>query len=295
MTDLVLAFDEDAAPAGRLADALRVPRRTVLRHRFPDGELKLTLPVDLPPEVVLYRSLHPPNERLVELMILAPAARELGARTVSLACPYLAYMRQDIAFRPGEAVSQRHVSGVLGGWFDRVVTVDPHLHRTPSLQPLMPHCDAVAVSAAPLLGQWAAARAGPAGPPLLLAPDEEAGPWVAAAAAANGLDHAHGVKQRRGDRDVAVVLPPLAWRGRAVVLVDDVASTGHTLAQAAAACLAAGTSSVDVAVTHGLFVDGATDALHRAGVREICSSDSVAHPSNQVALAALLARALRPV
>jgi ribose-phosphate pyrophosphokinase len=90
-----------------------------------------------------------------------------------------------------------------------------------------------------------------------------------------------------------VSLPPLPFKGRAVVLLDDVASTGRTLAEAALALRAAGAASIDVAVTHALFVGDALADLAAAGVRHVWSSDSVPHPSNVVPLAPLLARALR--
>jgi len=114
----VLAFDDERAPAATLAGALGVPLALIERHRFPDGELKLRLPPALHGTVVLWRSLHQPNEKLVELMIAAPAARELGAGRLVLVCPYLAYMRQDIAFTPGEAVSQRHIGRLLAQHFE---------------------------------------------------------------------------------------------------------------------------------------------------------------------------------
>jgi ribose-phosphate pyrophosphokinase len=208
-----------------------------------------------------------------------------------LLAPYLAYMRQDIAFQPGEAVSQRHVAGLLARLFDAVVTVDPHLHRINSLDEVMPGSRGVALSAAPLLGAFVAQRLPQA---VLLGPDEEAAQWVQAAAAGTGLKHAACVKQRRGDRDVAVTLPPgLDLQGREVVLLDDVASTGHTLVQAALACHARGAASVDVAVTHALFVGDAVARLREAGVRQVWSSDAIPHTSNAVPLAPLLADALR--
>ncbi len=82
-------------------------------------------------------------------------------------------------------------------------------------------------------------------------------------------------------------------RGQAVVLLDDVASSGHTLATAAALALATGAASVDVAVTHALLAGDALQRIHQAGVGEFWSTDSVAHPSNVVGLAGLLAGALK--
>ena len=101
----LLYFDDERPAAERLA-AASGPLRPVQRHRFPDGELKLTLPVDgagqLPARAVLLRSLYQPNDKLVELLLAARAARGLGVRHLTLVAPYLAYMRQDIAFHPAK-------------------------------------------------------------------------------------------------------------------------------------------------------------------------------------------------
>lgn len=287
---LLLAFDDEAAQAHALAAALDVPLAFVERHRFPDGELKLRLPARLPAQVLLLRGLQQPNEKLVELLIAAPAARELGVRELVLVCPYLAYMRQDIAFEPGEAVSQRHVGALLARQFDVLVTVDPHLHRIATLAEIMPGCRALALSAAGALGAWVARHARR---PLLLGPDEEAAQWVGEAGRAHDLDHAVCRKQRLGDREVRIALPALTLAGRAVVLMDDVASTGRTLVEAAGACLAAGAASVDVAVTHALFVGDAIADLRAAGVRHVWSTDAVPHATSVVPLAPLLAAAVR--
>jgi ribose-phosphate pyrophosphokinase len=288
--DLLLAFDDECHLAEPLAAALGVSLSWIERHRFPDGESRLRLPATLPPRVALLRGLHRPNEKLAELLIIAPAARELGAAQLTLVCPYLAYMRQDMAFRPGEAVSQRHIGQALASWFDNVITVDPHLHRVATMDEVLPGRRGVALSAAALLGAWASRHASR---PILLGPDEEAAPWVRSAAQAQGLEHGTCIKQRSGDREVRVALPGLDFRGREVVLIDDVASTGRTLAVTAGALLQRGAAAVDVAVTHALFVDDAIAQLAAAGVRHVWSSDSVPHASNVVSLVPLLAAALR--
>ena len=290
MIDLLLAFDDERHLGEPLAAALGVPLHWIDRHRFPDGESRLRLPPRLPPQVALLRGLHRPNDKLAELMIAAPAARELGAAQLTLVCPYLAYMRQDMAFTPGEAVSQRHIGQALATWFDWVITVDPHLHRVATMDEVLPGRRGVALSAAALLGAWAARHAHS---PVLLGPDEEAAPWVRRAAHAQGLQHGTCIKQRSGDREVRVALPEFDFRGREVVLIDDVASTGRTLAVTTGALLQRGAAAVDVAVTHALFVDDAVAQLAAAGVRHVWSSDSVPHASNVVSLVPLLADALR--
>ena len=287
---LLLAFDDELALARRLAQAAGLPLEIVARHRFPDGESRLRLPPSLPPHTVLLRGLQQPNEKLTELMLAAAGARELGAQQLTLVSPYLAYMRQDMAFAPGEVVSQRHVGRALAAWFDAVITVDPHLHRVSTMDEVVPGRRGVALSAAPLLGEWIAEHAAGA---LLLGPDEESLQWVRAAAEAHAMEHAVCSKQRHEDRRVDVTLPAdLDLGGRAVVLLDDVASTGRTLVEAARGALARCAASVDVAVTHALFVGDALAELHAAGVRQVWSTDSVPHPSNVVSIATMLARAL---
>jgi ribose-phosphate pyrophosphokinase len=286
---LLLAFAEEEHLAGPLARALDCPLAYVHRHAFPDGETRITLPEHLPAEVVLLRGLHEPNAKLAELAIAAPAAREGGARSLTLVAPYLAYMRQDMAFHPGEAVSQRHIGALIAHLFDRLVTLDPHLHRVRTLDEVVPGKRGLALSAAVPLGEWIAAHEPEA---VLIGPDEEAAQWVEAAARAHGLRHGVGRKVRRGDRDVSVELPALPLQGRAVVLMDDVASTGRTLIEAARHALQAGAASVDVAVTHALFRDDAVEQLRAAGVRHVWSTDSVRHGSNVVSVAPLIAAGL---
>lgn len=287
---MLLAFDDEWDIARRLAGACGRGCAAIERHRFPDGELRLRLPATLPARVVLYRSLAEPNEKLVELLLAADTARQLGARHLTLVAPYLGYMRQDIAFQAGEAVSQRIVGRFLASMFDAVVTVDPHLHRISTLREAVPIDGALALSAAPLIGRFLREHCPGA---LLVGPDEESAQWVASAAKAGGLTWAVAHKTRHGDREVAIDLPGQDVTGRAVVLMDDVASTGTTLLRAAQGLRAAGAAAVDIVVTHGLFVGDALAQLRAAGVGRIWSADTVPHQTNAISVLGLIAEALR--
>ncbi|WJW74973.1 ribose-phosphate diphosphokinase [Thiohalobacter sp. IOR34] len=289
---LLLGFPEYEAPAQRLATALGTDYAPVEVHHFPDGESRVRLPPSLPAEVILCRSLNDPNGRLVELLLAAATARELGARRLSLVAPYLCYMRQDTAFHPGEAVSQRIVGRWLAEHLDRLATVDPHLHRTAQLADAVPVAEAITLSAAPLIGAFIKHRLGS---PLLLGPDEESAQWVASAARPHGLDYGVARKQRHGDLEVEIELPPLAVAGREVVLVDDVASSGHTLAVAAKRLHEAGAATVHAVVTHALFAGDALEVMREAGITSVWSTDSIPHSSNAIELAPLLASGLQAI
>ena len=285
----LLCFDDELPIARAVADQAALRCAVMERHRFPDGELRLRLPEALPARVVLWRGLHQPNEKLVELLIAARTARELGASHLTLVAPYLAYMRQDMAFRPGEAISQRIVGGFLASLFDAVITVDPHLHRVATLEEAIPVPDAIVLSGAPLLADHIAAHRHQV---LLIGPDEEALQWVAVAARRHGWDHAVCRKTRHGDREVDIELPAMSVSGRAVVLIDDVASSGHTLVCAIELLREAGAATVDVAVTHALFASDALARVQAAGAGEVWSTDCIAHATNAVSIVPAVARAL---
>jgi len=293
---LLIHFEDEAQPARALAQAAQLPHALIDRHRFPDEELKLRLPVNaqglLPDTLVIYRSLDRPNHKLIELMLAAEQARQLGARRIVLVAPYLAYMRQDIAFQPGEVVSQKVIGRFIAGLFDAVITVDPHLHRINTLQEAIPLTQAIALSGAPMLADLIARHHAD---PILIGPDAESAQWVRSAAQSRGLAHGVCTKTRLGDRHVEVTLPAIDVRGRTVVLIDDVASSGHTLAQAATSLLAAGASSVDAAVTHALFAEGSLALMRQAGIRRVWSTDCIAHESNAISMAPILAQALLPL
>ncbi len=110
---VVLGFPEYDEPSYRLASTVGLPYATVEVHRFPDGESQVRLPLPIPKHVIFCRSLHYPNDKLIEIVLAAKTARELGASTLTLVAPYLWYMRQVAALRPGEAVSQRIVGQML--------------------------------------------------------------------------------------------------------------------------------------------------------------------------------------
>ena len=286
---MLLAFPDYALQSQALAAAAGLRCHIVDVHRFPDGESRVKLPAALPAEVVFCRSLDDPNAKLIELLLAAATARELGAMQLTLVAPYLCYMRQDAAFSPGEAVSQSIIGRFLAAHFDRIITVDPHLHRVDELCVAIPSASALALSAAPLVADFLKTRLRF---PLLMGPDSESRRWVEAIADRAGFGAAVCTKTRLGDQSVTIVLPDVDLSGRQVVLVDDVASTGATLARTAEQCRERGATRVDVMVTHGLFVGDAIPALKRAGVSEVWSTDSVAHSTNVIPLAKLLAEGL---
>lgn len=275
--------------AARLATAGGWDMGRLETRRFPDGESYVRLLSDVAGRSVdLVCTLADPDAGFLRLIFAADAARALGAAKVNLIAPYLAYMRQDKRFKPGEAVASLTFARLVSSSFDRLITVDPHLHRYGALSALY-DIPTTTLHAALLLADWIAAEVKE---PLLIGPDEESEQWVSAIAAHIGAPHAVLRKIRRGDHDVQIALPDLAqWRGRRPVLVDDIASSGHTLAEAARLVSRQGLSRPICVVVHGLFADDAYQRL-AAVADQIISCDSVPHASNAISLAPLIAAAM---
>lgn len=284
----VFAFAEDAAPAARLAEALGRPQRPISLHRFPDGEGLPTVPGS-GETAVLYRALNHPDPKLMPLLLAADALRRAGAKRLVLAAPYMPYLRQDMVFEPGQPLSRDVLGALLGPAFDRILTVEPHLHRTDALTPVFGGTPVTALSAARLLAE----AIGSEDAPLIIGPDAESAPWAAGVAKHLSADHLVFEKRRFGDRSVQLALPDGARiAGRRVALVDDICSSGGTLTEAIKAVIARGATAVDVAVVHALFDAGTEARLKDVGARRIISTDSCAHPTNAIPLAGLIAAGL---
>ena len=275
----------------RIAAALGCAVLPLECRRFPDGERYLRLLEDpREHEVWIVADTLPPDDRLFGIQMLAATLRSQGAARVGLVAPYLPYMRQDIAFHPGESVSAQHMAALIGASVDALVTVDAHLHRIDSLDTVF-GIPARNLSAARLLAE---AIARDVERPILVGPDSESTQWVSAAAAHIGCPWTVLRKERNGDRAVQVTgsFEP-AWHVLEPVLLDDVLSTGTTLVEACNLLTRAGMLPPRVAIVHAIFAGDAEERLRRAGVREILSCDALPHPSNRVGLAPLIAAALR--
>lgn len=288
---LIVVGLPDAGPLpGLLAAQLKCDRSDLALLRFPDGECLVRLDADVQGRCVVFAgSLDHPDGKTLPLLFAADAARELGAARIGLVAPYLAYMRQDQRFRAGEAVTSRSYARLLSGALDFLVTVDPHLHRWHSLGDIY-SIPTRAVAAAPAIAGWLRREVGA---PLLVGPDQESEQWVAGVARLCGAPWTVMAKQRHGDRDVAVTMTGgTTWPGRTPVLLDDIGSSGQTLVAALQVLRQAGLASPLCIVVHALFSTEAQQAMLDAGAARVVSCDTVAHPTNAIAVAPLLGPAV---
>ncbi|MEL6322689.1 MAG: ribose-phosphate diphosphokinase [Pseudomonadota bacterium] len=282
----------DASPAQELAIELGIAFDVAAVDRFPDRETKLRIPA-AGHVTILYATLNDPDWKLFPLLLTASALRDHGAGRIVLAAPYLSYMRQDKAFQTGEPVSQQVYAQVLSPWIDRIVTIEPHLHRIKSLSEAFATIESTSLSAEEgFVSMLGAHRNGK--DRILIGPDAEAEAWTQAIAARSNLPYAVMSKVRSGDRKVSVSLPDAVdVSDKDVVLVDDVCSSGTTLRRAAELALARGCNRVDAMVAHALCTEEDLDGLRQSGIQRFQSIATVRHETNAVSAAGILADALR--
>ncbi|MRD47910.1 ribose-phosphate diphosphokinase [Caenimonas koreensis DSM 17982] len=287
---LLLTLPGGAALAAALATQLQCSWSPLVVHRFPDGEQLVRIGCDVQGQrVVLVGSLHQPDAKVLSLLFAADAARELGALSVGLLCPYLAYMRQDMRFQPGDAISSKTFARVLSQAVDFLITVDPHLHRWHDLSQIYSIRTRV-VPAAEAIAQWIR---GHIESPVLVGPDSESRQWVEQVAALAQAPFFVLNKTRHGDRDVTLdAAPRLLLGSHTPVLVDDIISSGATVLAAGHALRAAGSRPPVCIGVHALFAPELQAALLQAGYTQVVTCDTVPHATNGISMAGPLAAAL---
>lgn len=287
---VVLAVPGNEAHARELATRLGVTVVIPEVRQFPDGELYVRVDADLAArEVILVGSLHGRGDTFLRIAFLAGTVRDLGASRVGLVAPYLAYLRQDDRFHPGEGVTARYFGKLLSQTVDWLVTVDPHLHRLDSLGHVYSIPTSIA-RAAPAIAKYIVDQVSH---PVLIGPDAESVQWVSAVAEGCGAPFQILEKTRRGDRDVSITAPDGKWNGHTPVVIDDIVSTGKTMIEATRQVVAAGAAAPLCIAIHAVFADALEAELMSAGARGIITCDTVPHATNQICIADSIADAVR--
>lgn len=250
-------------------------------HRFPDGELHVAVRDSLRGEdVYLLQPTAPPFERhLLELLLLADTCRRAGARRLTAVIPYFGYARQDRRAGGREPVGARLIADVLvTAGIERIVALDLH---SPTLEGFF------SVPLEHLTAVPALARAVEDGADsrVVVAPDLGAARLADRYGRALELPVALIHKTRITGEHVEVRGITGQVAGYEPIIVDDMISTGATVAAAVAALRDAGCRpEFTVVATHGLLVGDALKRLAEAGVQRLVVTDSVASPTATAAL-----------
>ncbi|TLZ76212.1 MAG: ribose-phosphate diphosphokinase, partial [Methanobacteriota archaeon] len=251
---------------------------------FPDGERYVRLLGAVAGEhVVLVQTTHP-DPMIVELLLLADAIRDAGARRITAVVPYFGYGRQDKRFLDGEPISAKtiakHIAVDCNELLTMAIPANPEILRTFPLPTRE-------VSGMPAIGRYLKS----AKVDVLLAPDEGALRLAKEASAVAGVPFDFLVKERIDSYTVKIEPKALAVNGKSVGIVDDVISTGGTIATAAQELRAQGARRVIAACVHGLFVGKAEANLKACD--DVIATDTVLSPHTKVSVAPEFAAAIR--
>ncbi len=278
--------------AKALAKKLNAAYSPLTISTFPDGDTYLKYNTSVKgKKVVIVHSFQPDSEKsLYRVIFAAETAKDLGAKKVILVAPYLAFMRQDKRFHTGEAISSQIMAKHLNCCLDKIMTIDPHLHRYKSLNDIFT-ISAVKLTANQLIGQYIKKNVKNS---VIIGPDWESYQWAGAIAKEVGCEHTVLEKTRFSSRHVTSrMIKPVVLQGKDVVIVDDIISTGHTMIEALKKARAQKARSVIAIGVHGLFAENGLQKMKKAGFDQIITSNCIEHATNEIDVTSLLLEALK--
>ncbi len=291
MRPILLPMPGNEAMARSLEGPLEAELGALTQRRFPDGEsyVQVLNPVS-GRDVVVLSTLDRPDEKVLPMLFAADALRDLGARRVLLAAPYLGYLRQDRRFRDGEAVTSVTFARLISSCFSGLVTVDPHLHRYSSLDEIYT-IPSRTMTAAPLLAEWVRAHVPDA---VIIGPDSESEQWVSRVAAASDRPFAVLEKIRKGDRDVEIRIPGLErFKACTPVIVDDIISTARTMIKTVGLLRDSEMSPPVCLGVHAIFAEGSFEELRESGPSAVVTCNTVPHSTNRIDVSFPMAAAIQ--
>jgi len=277
----VVSLPGDPGVGPKLASYLGLEHISLFSKRFPDGEIYVRLLQKIEnEEILLVQSMYPAqNDRLVELLLALELLNRYENR-VSLLVTYLAYARQDKEFLGGEPVSLRSIiRAMIAQGVKTLVTIDAH--NPHAVKEFLSNVKYVNLLPEQVFAEALSERY--RGREMtVVAPDQ--GATDRALSLAKHLRCGYVVIQKVRDRvtgQVKHVLDPLSRVSGLAVIVDDIISTGGTIA-GIASCLANSGVEVVVAASHALLVGEAFEKLVKSGVREIYALPTISPTLNNV-------------
>ncbi len=273
--------------AARIAKELGCKASLCEFKKFPDGELYTRVVDDIKDEEVTIVQSIIADSDLVCLLQLIDAVEEASETKVVI--PYLGYARQDKRFKPGEPISARAIARSISfaGIVDKIYVVNVHNKAVVEYFDV----DTKELDASSLIGDCIAKKE--ITHPVIIGPDEGAKELAKAVAAPHGFDYDVLEKRRISGDEVRINPKEVSVEGKNIVIVDDIISTGGTIAEAASMLKARGVNEIYVACIHGLFVQNAALRILNAGVEEIIATDTIESVFSAISAAKMVAEELR--
>jgi ribose-phosphate pyrophosphokinase len=266
-----------------LARHLNQPLAQLTSKRFPDDELYLRILDPIKGEDVIIVQTTYPDRNIIELLLLQEAVNEAGAATIIVVIPYFGYARQDKKFEEGEPISAKALAEHISMQADKVITVDPHKEHILDFFTV----PAESCSALPEIARYLNKKGGI---DLILAPDKGAKHRAEQISQIVNCEYDYLEKKRIDGATVEIKPKNIDAHNKNTVIIDDIISTGGTMAKAIKQLKIQGAKKIAVACTHGVFAEGAKEKLHIAGCDEIICTDSIQNEFSKVKLASAIAK-----
>lgn len=261
----------------RIAEKLGCELAKTTYKVFPDGELYVRVE-GVEDEVIVVQSINS-NDDLVQLMLIFDAVANADITAV---IPYMGYARQDRAFNEGEAVSIRAVAKLIESYADRVITVNIHSEKAKSYFKKL-----VDVDAMPLIGDYYKGR-----DIVMISPDLGSLNRVKVASSYAGCEYDYLEKVRLDAENVEIKPKSLDVKGKDVVIVDDIISTGGTIVEATKVLKKLGAKSVECACVHAVLAGDALNKLFNAGIKRVIATDTIEKSVSVISVADAIVSAL---
>jgi ribose-phosphate pyrophosphokinase len=261
--------------AERIAEYIGVPLGRVEIGRFPDGEISLKILENVRGEDVfaIQPTCPPPNDNLMELLIMIDALRRASAARITAVLPFYGYGRQDRKDQPRVPITAKLVANLLvAAGVNRILTVDLHAQQIQGFFDIpVDHLYASPVIVKHFLAKGLANL-------VVVSPDT--GGMKMAHAYANMLNAGLAVvaKQRNGPADVQAFSLVGDVQGCHAVMVDDLVTTAGTICTAARFLKEHGALDVYAAVTHAVLAPVAIERLRDCPIKELVVTDTVRLP-----------------
>ncbi|MCX9073728.1 MAG: ribose-phosphate diphosphokinase [Candidatus Methanoperedens sp.] len=253
-------------------------------RKFPDGELYTRIVGEIDTEVTIIQSTVTDSD-LVSLLLLIDACCDTDRLNVII--PYMGYARQDKKFKDGEPISARAVAGAIRA--DNVFTINIHAES------ILDHFDAKAadLDATPAIGRYI--KNMELKDPLVIAPDDGAVVLARNASVDLGIEYDFLDKTRLSGDTVMIKPKNLEVRGRDVIIIDDIISTGGTMAETISLLRSQGANEVYLACVHPVLSGNAVLKLLKAGTKGIIATDTIDRTVSVVSTAAVIAEAIKNI
>ena len=264
-----------------LSNKLKIPLAETVLKRFPDGEMYVRIMDDVSGEDLIIVQTTYPDPNIIELFLLQNAAEEANAKEVTVVIPYFGYARQDTKFKDGEPISAKAIANLISLNADKVITVDPHKEYILDFFSTSAFSCTAVVELAKYLKEKDI--------DFILAPDKGALERAKKASEVIGCNFDYMEKTRIDGATIEIKPKTLDAEGKNVAIIDDIISTGGTMAKSITELKKFGAKNVYVACTHGLFAVGAVQKLVSAGCSEIIATDTIQSKYSKVKIAPCIA------